>query len=126
MAVSGALDRGLDARRLGLHRLSRANERFVIGVGTLAGVLVAWELTARLDLIDPLFISAPSLIARAGYSLMADGEIWPDLEVSATEFLLGYALAAAVGIPLGLASGWYRRLSYLLSPFVDMLNAVPR
>jgi NitT/TauT family transport system permease protein len=46
--------------------------------------------------------------------------------VSATEFLLGYVLAAAVGIPLGLATGWSRRLSYLLSPFVDTLNAVPR
>jgi NitT/TauT family transport system permease protein len=128
MAVSGALNRGAEApvRRIDLQRLYSANERLVIGGGTLACVLVAWELVARLGVIDPLFISAPSRVARAAYTLFADGEIWPDLSVSATEFLLGYVLAAVVGIPLGLATGWSRRLSYLLSPFVDTLNAVPR
>jgi NitT/TauT family transport system permease protein len=126
MVVSGTLDRRREARRLDLHRFYRANERFLIAGGTLAGVLIAWELVARLGIIDPLFISSPSRVVRAGYTLFADGEIWPDLRMSASEFLLGYALAAAAGIPLGLASGWSRRFSYLLSPFVDTLNAVPR
>src|ERR1043166_498459 len=31
-----------------------------------------------------------------------------------------------IGVPLGLATGWYRRLSFMLGPFVDTLNAVPR
>ena len=128
MAVSGALDRSpeVPVRRLDLRRLYSANERFVIGGGTLACVLIAWEVVARFGIIDPLFISAPSRVAGAAYTLFAEGEIWPDLKVSATEFLLGYALAAAIGIPLGLATGWYRRLNYLLAPFVDTLNAVPR
>ena len=39
---------------------------------------------------------------------------------------MGYLLAAGVAIPLGLAVGWYKRLHYLLSPFIDALNAVPR
>src|SRR5215211_1571133 len=128
MGVSGALDRRDEApaRRLDLQRLYGANERLIIGGGTLACMLIAWELVARFGVIDPLFISAPSRVARAAYTLFAEGEIWPDFKLSATEFLLGYVLAAAIGIPLGLATGWYRRLSYLLSPFVDTLNAVPR
>ena len=65
-------------------------------------------------------------MAQAGYTLFADGEIWPHLSVSASEFLLGYGLAIAVGVPLGLLTGWYQRLSYLLGPFIDTLNAVPR
>jgi NitT/TauT family transport system permease protein len=66
------------------------------------------------------------LIARAGLQLFAEGTIWKDLRVSATEFLAGYLMAAAVAIPLGLATGWYRRLYFCLSPFIDVLNAVPR
>src|SRR5712691_4154334 len=34
--------------------------------------------------------------------------------------------AVAIAVPLGLAIGLSRRLRYLLSPFVDPLNAVPR
>ena len=109
-----------------LRRLYRDNERFIIGSCALAAMLLVWELTARTGLVDPLLISSPTAVARAGYSLFADGDIWNDVEVSGTEFLIGYGLAAAIGIPLGLATGWYRRASYLLGPFIDTLNAVPR
>lgn len=125
MATAAASD-GVDAGRLDPHRFYLANERLIIGGGTLFGVLLLWELIARLALIDPLFISAPSLVARAGFTLFAEGEISTHLKVSGTEFLLGYGLAALIGVPLGLATGWYRRLSFMLGPFVDTLNAVPR
>ena len=32
----------------------------------------------------------------------------------------------AVGIPLGLAVGWYRRLYFFLSPLIHTLNVIPR
>lgn len=101
-------------------------ERLVIGGGTLLAFFVTWELLGRTGLVNPLFISSPTLVAQSGYRLFADGEIWNDLRVSGTEFLVGYLMAAAVAIPLGLAVGWYQRLYYLLSPFIDTLNAVPR
>ena len=53
-------------------------------------------------------------------------DFWTDLQVSATEFMLGYGAALAVAIPLGLAVGLSKRLQYLIGPFVDTLNAVPR
>ena len=102
------------------------NERLLIGGGTLAAFLLAWEITADTGLIDPSFISSPSRMARAGAMLAADPDFWNDARVSASEFVFGYGAAIAVGIPLGLAMGTSRRLSYVVSPFVDTLNAVPR
>jgi NitT/TauT family transport system permease protein len=103
-----------------------AYERIVIGGGTLVAVLLLWEAFARSGLIDPLFISSPTRVAQAGYGLLQDGDFWNDLRVSGLEFLFGYGLAVAIAIPLGLAIGLSRRLQYMLSPFVDTLNAVPR
>lgn len=103
-----------------------AYERVLLGGGTLAAFLLAWELCADMRLVDPLFISSPSRVARAGAVLMFDPDFWNDLKVSASEFAFGYVAAAFVGIPLGLAMGSSRRLSYILTPFVDTLNAVPR
>ncbi len=102
------------------------HERGIIGAAGIVGLLLAWELVARLGLVDPIFLSSPSAVLRAGARLFAEGDIWADLRVSGTEFLLGYALAALVGIPLGLATGWWRRLSFVFGPFIDTLNAVPR
>jgi NitT/TauT family transport system permease protein len=101
-------------------------ERYLIGGGTLAAFLLAWELCADLGAINPLFISSPSRIWQAGAVLIVDPAFWNDVRVSASEFMFGYGAAAAVGIPLGLAMGSSRRLSYILGPFVDTLNAVPR
>ncbi len=52
------------------------------------------------------------------------GEIWRDLAGSGLGYALGLVLAIAVGIPLGLAAGWYRRLSYAVEPFLR--RSMPR
>jgi NitT/TauT family transport system permease protein len=102
------------------------HERGIVGSAGIIGLLLVWELVARLGLVDPIFMSSPTAVLRAGARLLAEGDVWADLRVSGTEFLLGYGLAALIGIPLGLATGWWRRLSFVLGPFIDTLNAVPR
>jgi NitT/TauT family transport system permease protein len=107
-------------------RLYLDHERLVIGGGTLAAFLLLWEALGASGLVDPLFVSSPSQVAQAGWQLLRDRDFWTDVAVSGHEFLLGYAAAVALAIPLGLAIGLSRRLQYMLSPFVDTLNAVPR
>jgi ABC-type nitrate/sulfonate/bicarbonate transport system permease component len=126
MTTSAHLELKVAPQAATLWRFYADHERGIIGSGTLLGVLVAWELVARMGVVDPLFISSPTAVIRAGYMLFADGEIWNDIKVSGVEFLLGYGLAVLIGVPLGLATGWYRRFSYVLGPFIDTLNAVPR
>src|SRR6516225_1028016 len=113
-----------ERRRTSLARLYLEHERLAIGGGTLIAVLLLWEALGRSGLVDPLFVSSPTQVAQAGWQLLHDRDFWTDVAVSGREFLLGYA--AALAIPLGLAIGLSRRLQYMLSPFVDTLNAVPR
>ncbi len=126
MAIPIDYERAAPSRRSTPTRLYLDHERFVIGAGTLLTLLLAWEAFARSGLVDPLFISSPTRVAQAGFGLLHDRDFWNDLRVSGAEFLLGYGAAVAVAIPLGLAIGLSRRLQYVLSPFVDTLNAVPR
>jgi NitT/TauT family transport system permease protein len=126
MALPAALEYAGERRPSPAMRLYLAHERLAIGGGTLLALLLAWEMFARSGLVDPLFISSPTRIAQAGWQLGHDPDFWKDLQISANEFLLGYAGAVAVAVPLGLAVGLSRRLQYMLSPFVDTLNAVPR
>jgi NitT/TauT family transport system permease protein len=126
MAVPIDLDQDAPDERQSPAGTGWAYERVVIGGGTLLAVLLLWEAFARSGLVDPLFISSPTRVAQAGFGLLQDGDFWNDLRVSGAEFLFGYGLAVAIAIPLGLAIGLSRRLQYMLSPFVDTLNAVPR
>lgn len=102
------------------------SERTVIGTGTVIGFLLLWEATAALRLVDPMFISSPARVLAAGREAFGSGEIWKDIEASGSAFWWGYLLSIAVGVPVGLAMGLWRRASLILGPIVDALNAVPR
>ena len=52
--------------------------------------------------------------------------IWNDLYVSGVEFFWGFLLSVVVGIPFGIAIGWYKRVAYIFDPFVNAINATPR
>jgi len=120
-----------------------AHERAILGALMVILFLIAWEGFARGwwgEMLQPLlgaaaehlrlkpiFISSPTLVAAAAYRMaFVTGEIWRDLAASGIGYGLGVALAIAVGIPLGLAAGWYRRLSYAVEPFLSALNATPQ
>ena len=101
-------------------------ERLVLGVLSVGLFLAAWEIVARTGAIHPLFISSPTAVAAAARRLWASGELARHVAASGAEFLIGCLLATAIGVPLGLAAGWYRRLNYVLDPFLAAFNATPR
>ena len=103
------------------------HEKTIIGSLAVAVFLTVWELVGNVfQWINPMFMSSPSLIFKAAYQLFASGEIYHDLYVSGIELFGGYILAVAVGIPMGILVGWYKRMSYVFDPFINALNATPR
>lgn len=102
-------------------------EAKILGTISVTLFLTIWELVGNtFQLINPMFMSAPSLIAKAAYQLFASGEIWNDLYVSGIEFFWGYFLSIIFAIPFGIAIGWYKRFAYVCDPFVNAMNATPR
>jgi ABC-type nitrate/sulfonate/bicarbonate transport system permease component len=102
-------------------------EKKILGTISVVLFLALWELVGNtFQLINPMFMSAPSLIWKAAVQLFGSGEIWNDLRVSGTELLGGYLLAVFVAIPFGIMAGWYKRMSAIFDPFINAMNATPR
>jgi len=102
-------------------------EKKILGSAAVIIFLFIWELAGNiLQLINPMFMSAPSLIAKAGFQLFASGEIYQDLYISGIELFWGYFLSVAVAVPFGIAIGWYKKIAYIFDPFVNAMNATPR
>jgi ABC-type nitrate/sulfonate/bicarbonate transport system permease component len=103
------------------------NEKKLLGIAGVVTFLVVWELVGNvLQLINPMFMSAPSLIFTAGVGMFSSGEIYNDLYVSGIELFWGYLLSALVAVPFGIMVGWYKRLAYIFDPFINAMNATPR
>jgi NitT/TauT family transport system permease protein len=130
MADQAAEERLLDVRVAEssvLYKFYLNQEKKILGTAAVIVFLTAWELVGNvLGLINPMFMSAPSLIWKAAVQLFASGEIWNDLYVSGVEFGWGYLLSVLVGVPFGIATGWYKKMSYIFDPFINAMNATPR
>ncbi|TMA12643.1 MAG: ABC transporter permease [Deltaproteobacteria bacterium] len=118
-----------------LYKFYLNQEKKILGALSVIVFLVLWEFMGGawsvynpipVLRINPMFMSAPSLVWKAGYELFSSGEIYNDLYVSGTEFFWGYVLSVVVGIPFGIAVGWYKKMSYTFDPFVNAMNATPR
>jgi len=110
-----------------LYKFYLNQEKKILGLTAVAIFLTIWELTGGVfQLINPMFMSAPSLIWKAGFQMFVSGEIYNDLYISGVEFAWGYFLSVIFAIPLGIIVGWYKRASYICDPFVNAMNATPR
>lgn len=110
-----------------LYKFYLNQEKKILGASSVVIFLTIWELIGgTFQLINPMFMSAPSLIWKAGVQLVVSGEIWNDLRVSGIEFAWGYFLSVIFAVPFGIACGWYRRMAYIFDPFINAMNATPR
>jgi ABC-type nitrate/sulfonate/bicarbonate transport system permease component len=87
-------------------------------------VLILWEIFGRQ--VNPLFLSYPSAIARAGVQLLESGEFQRQALGSLQVFAIGLSVALVFGIGMGLMMGRYRLAEYLFDPYVYALDATPR
>ena len=97
--------------------------RWVITLISTACLLILWEIFGRR--INPVFGSYPSAIAVAFWELLLSGQLGSALYDSLRPFLLGYALAIVVGVPVGLVIGRFRTAEAALGIYVTAGYAMP-
>ncbi|MFI5697996.1 ABC transporter permease [Kribbella sp. NPDC051586] len=86
-------------------------------------VLGAWELVGRQ--INPLFMSYPTAVVRAAVQMTKTGELPKALLSSLSTLALGFAIAAVLGVVLGLVIGRYKTVEVATDWLVNALYATP-
>lgn len=106
-------------------RLGRlARDPMALRVASVIMVLATWEILGRLD---PIVASFPSAIAAAFVELaFVDNTLLPAFTTSLHGLVVGFAIAAVLGITIGFAMGRIRLVDLILDPYVSALYATPR
>jgi NitT/TauT family transport system permease protein len=97
--------------------------RWAVTTLSLAVVLLLWEVFGR-D-INPVFGSYPSAIVAAFWDLTVSGVLAKALVQSLQPFIVGFALAIIIGVPLGLVIGGFRAVEAALGIYVTAGYAMP-
>lgn len=113
-------------RRSPLGRWYRRNERTVLGVAGLVSFFALWQIGAELGFVEKFFFSSPSDVVAAAAREAQVPRFWDDVRYSLTEVAVGFVASIALAVPLGIAVGWYRRVSFTFDPWLNFINAIPR
>ena len=96
-----------------------------LGIAGTALFFLAWEGVARLELINPAFLPAPSAVAVSAYDLIVSGELFSHLTASIWRALLGFVFGSVVGVILGIATARLPVFRYMSDPLLQMFRAIP-
>lgn len=114
---------------------ARQRRKVVLWLGRVAAfvfIFGLWELLTApgVKVVDPFFWGRPSGIVSQLANWFKHGtqfgSIWLQIWVTMKEAVLGFFVGVVAGVIVGIGLGQSRFLSDVLSPYIKVLNAIPR
>ena len=122
--MSAHADRGSQHRPSSLARMV-GRRPWVARVAVIAVMFGLWEIAARF-LVDPLFLSPPSIVIASLGDLFDTPGIPAALALTLFELAVAFALAVAIGLALGLVIGLQPLVRKSFFPIVLLLYGMPQ
>jgi len=100
---------------------------FLLMVSTFSvlSVLALWYFSTELGWVSPVFLPKPGRVVSEGVANLANGQLLKDIWMSTQRVVLGFALAGAVAIPLGIIMAVWAPAKAAVDPFVSLLRPLP-
>jgi ABC-type nitrate/sulfonate/bicarbonate transport system permease component len=92
----------------------------------LALAIGLWQLAGSAGWVNPLFLPAPSAIARAIYQLALSGALWQHLSYSVMRIGVGWLLGTLAGVVVGFAIGLSSLARGVGITFISALFPIPK
>ncbi len=93
----------------------------------IAVVIIAWELVARLKLVDPLFLPTfTGVVATMWNGIFGDGFLVVDAGYSLMRAFVGLVIGGGTGILVGTLMGQFRPVRQFCDPLVSFLFPTPK
>ena len=97
----------------------------VTQVGLVAFFIIIWEVLANIGVIDSFITSKPTRIVETFISMLSEGLLIHIL-VTCLETIAGFLLGTILGTFIASALWWSPFLSKVVSPFLVVLNSLPK
>ena len=97
----------------------------VCQIALLVLFIAAWEIFARLGVIDSFIMSSPSRIARTLANFGGNGLLL-HVGITCFETLVGFGLGALIGNVIAFTLWWSPFMARVFAPYLVVLNALPK
>tara|TARA_A100001037_G_scaffold266912_1_gene259404 strand:+ start:7392 stop:8264 length:873 start_codon:yes stop_codon:yes gene_type:complete len=122
---SAIADDDFDAASIAAAKRSEKVSTYTIRVGSLLAGLAVWALIAATEVFHPAIFPPPWDVGGTLVRMILDGSLIGHIAVSLSRVFIGFMLATAIAIPLGIAMGLSTRCFMIIEPLVEFLRPVP-
>lgn len=92
----------------------------------LIGLILFWEIAARIGWVDPFITSSPMRIVSTVLNLYRNGELFLHIGITLFETVVGFLLGTLFGTFIAILLWWSPTLNRILDPYLVILNALPK
>ena len=87
--------------------------------------LAVWYAVSEAELYPAYIVPPLSMVIRSFVELTGTGALFQHILWSIVRVIAGFAIAALIGIPLGIGMGWSNSLMRLVEPFTNIIRQIP-
>lgn len=103
----------------------RTSHYVALGAVSFGLLLLGWWAATTSGVVEPLFLPGPGAVWDRLLDQGSNGQLWADISVSSYRILVGFAIATAMALPLGVLVGTYRGIAGLIEPLMDFVRYMP-
>ncbi|MGZ3567569.1 MAG: ABC transporter permease [Thermodesulfobacteriota bacterium] len=97
----------------------------ILALSSFGFFLIVWSILTYGRLVDPLFLPSPGRVFQAGVDLFVELGFTTDILNSVYRVMMGFVIAAIIGVPIGLIMGTFKVAEAFTEPMVGFIRYMP-
>ena len=99
--------------------------RLVLGIAFFIVFTAVWAAATLGGFVSKTFLADPLTMVRSGWTLLTEMGFAKDIGMTVWRVVGGFAIAALLALPLGIAMGAYKPVEAFFEPFVSFARYLP-
>ena len=97
----------------------------ILALSSFGFFLILWSILTYGRFVDPLFLPSPGKVFKAGVDLFVELGFTTDILNSVYRVMMGFVIAAIIGVPIGLIMGTFKVAEAFTEPVVGFVRYMP-
>jgi NitT/TauT family transport system permease protein len=97
----------------------------ILALSSFGFFLILWSILTYGRFVDPLFLPSPGRVFKAGVDLFVELGFTTDILSSVYRVMMGFVIAAIIGVPIGLIMGTFKVAEAFTEPVVGFIRYMP-
>ncbi|MEN4017638.1 MAG: ABC transporter permease [Methanobacterium sp.] len=99
--------------------------KVIISLAVPVTIIILWSFLTFLNFVPSYILPTPYEVLTSFFELLVSGELFIDMVSTIIRIIVGFLIAAAVAIPIGIGIGWSKEIETLLNSVIQILRPIP-